>query len=162
MIDGWYTDEELALLAKACRAAPKGLIVEIGVYRGRSAAVLAENRGGRDLFLLDDLSMEGADQAQWPTGEHIFHLTGTYSCNVLFDDTDYIALLHQDAGHDYDTVLWHLKWYGPSITRGGLVALHDFHSTTYPDVQRAWNDYAGGTRWDGYGRAGTLQVWRKP
>lgn len=161
MTDGWYSADELLLLARAVKAAPDGDIIEIGVYRGRSARVLDAHRAGRDLFLLDDLSMKGADPAYWPSGEDIFHLTGERSSNVVFGDS--IALLHHDAAHDYDTVLRDLKWYLPGLLPGGLVALHDYWSMSYPGVQQAWNDYVreSGTNWDDFGRSATLQVWRK-
>lgn len=158
MIDGWYTDEELALLAKACRAAPQGILVEIGVYRGKSARTMVNNAGERTVWLVDDMSLEGADQSTWPTGEHVFHVRRW--THIVIEP---IAVLHQDAGHDYDTVLHHLLALGPDVAPGGMVCLHDFHSLTYPDVQRAWEVYlsTSGSVWDDFGQAGSLQVWRR-
>lgn len=154
---GWYTDQEKALLARAAQSAPEGVFIEIGVYRGESARVLAEHSGNRPLWLCDDLSMEGADIDLWPAGPNTI---GVSHYDMLPQEN--IALLHHDAAHAKDTVLCHIQELGPHVLPGGLICLHDFWSLTYPGVQDAWQAWnVPGRVWVDFGRAGTLQVFRR-
>jgi hypothetical protein len=134
--DGWYTDKELEVLRTAAyNRQYAGHWVEIGVYTGRSAHVLAKEwtAKGYLFYLIDDMSLKGADEERWPTGDRIIHIY-----DGQFPEIGDVGLLHQDAGHDFETVYQHLMYWLPRTNPECCIALHDFHSTTYPDVRRAW------------------------
>lgn len=141
-IEGWYTDDELALIARVTELATgsteDGVVVEVGVYRGRSARVLDRHRNGRQLHLFDNLDMTTADTKQWPTGDGVYHhLEDPAEAEFV----KLIALFHQDADHSFQAVLDHLEWMGPHVVKGGVIVLHDFGDPTYPGVARAWEMY---------------------
>jgi hypothetical protein len=152
-VEGWYPEPELKLLRAAAEAAPPGAFVEVGVYKGRSAQVLASY--DRELWLYDDLSLEGADTEHWPPNALWWE-----GLNLLeVDPPRSIALLHHDAAHDYATVLRHLTHFHPEIVPGGFVVLHDWKD--YPGVATAWADFSGRQEYEVYGEPGNVMVYRK-
>ena len=155
--EGWYSDEELRLLAAAAavRAQSPAAFVEIGVFKGRSATVLSPFTS--HLVLVDNLSM-GDFRDEWPAHELEF-LTAREAASYVDD----VALLHQDASHALLPVLEHLRLFLPKVVKGGAVCLHDFHSSTYPGVRAAWAAATRGQKdtWNRVGLAGTLVVFER-
>lgn len=140
--EGWYSGAEQERLAELVQQAPAGNLVEIGVYRGKSARIIVEHAKGRLVTLIDTLVMEGADPELWPSGPGINRMIADpldwpWSRHPIRD----IALFHQDAAHDYKTVLAHLKCFGYHIVPGGILVLHDYHAHQFPGVAMAFGDW---------------------
>jgi hypothetical protein len=153
--EGWYADEELALLERvaAARSASPAAFLEVGVFKGRSAAVLSKHTD--HLVLVDTLAM-GDFRAEWPKHERYFASVDEAAAGV-----GDIALLHQDADHSFLVVTGHLRVLAPKVIRGGVICLHDYNSSTYPGVRVAWQYWRGhrldgGKSWKQLEIAGTL------
>lgn len=138
MDNNFYPPQQLRLLAEAAKTAEQSLpdsaaFCEIGVYQGNSASVLAHYRGNHELWLIDNLSLEGASRAEWPSGNGVVHCASVDDAWPLTR----LSLLHDDSAHTFAATLAHLQRLGQMVVVGGLIALHDFHDD-YPDVERAW------------------------
>lgn len=151
-VEGWYPEPELKRLREVAEAAPPGCFVEVGVYKGRSARVLASY--GRKLYLYDNFELEGADYEHWPKG--VWRCLDP--CNT--PPPPGVALLHHDAAHDHETVLRHLEHFRDSIVPGGFVVLHDW-CRKYPGVKEAWNDFSGKKEYTLWIKEHTLRAFKK-
>lgn len=152
--EGWYQDDELELLAKAAAEAPPHPFLEIGVYKGRSASVLS--RFTERLILCDNLSM-GDFRTSWPPAwRAVGDVREASHLSPVF------GLVHQDAGHDYETVREHLCLLMPKIVPHGFLCLHDYKDPTYPGVEQGFfvAEHDSHTLWTPWNRVGHLQVFR--
>ena len=139
-VPGWLTDEEgeaLYDLARACTG--KGVIVEIGSWKGKSTICLGlGSRGGASLPIyavdphadyrfgdfktnteragITDLVRPIASLSQ-PAADH-------------FDEP--IELLFVDGSHEYDLVLEDFEKWVPKVVDGGWVVFHDTTWTAGP------------------------------
>jgi len=145
-LPGWLSYEEgetLYELAKACRG--RGVIVEIGSWRGKSTMCLGlgSKAGNRvPIYAID------------PHSEHTF---GDFTKNVeaagisdivtpmpgrsqeLAEGFDQpIELLFIDGAHQYDLVLEDFERWVPKVVEGGVVAMHD--TTWFEGPKRVAND----------------------
>lgn len=159
-VDGWYNEAECSMLGGACSLAPEGDIVEVGVFKGKSARVLDANRRGRRMILIDTLVCPGADPAQWPTGDGIYHVTtaGGMVMNAP------IALLHLDGDHTFAGVTYDLEAYGPLVVMGGRIALHDYGNSVPQNdcrVRQAWEAWEGSKKFAHIGSAESLAVFQR-
>lgn len=157
---GWYQLPELELLSEAAKAAVHsalGDLVEIGVYHGLSAGALARQRQERTLYLIDDLSLFGADTSAWPHGTGIEWICARSSDVAVPDE---ICFLHHDADHTFAVVHADLERFGPHIPVGGMIALHDFDSG-YPGVIEAWNQFSQKGDFKYWGASHSLQVFER-
>jgi predicted O-methyltransferase YrrM len=132
-LPGWLSYEEgetLYALAKACTG--RGVIVEIGSWRGKSTTCLGlGSKAGNQvpIYAID------------PHSEHTF---GDFTKNVeaagisdlvtpmpgrsqdLAEGFDQpIELLFIDGAHQYDLVLEDFEGWVPKVVEGGVVAMHD-------------------------------------
>jgi MMP 1-O-methyltransferase len=141
-LPGWLTAEEgetLYRLAKACTG--RGVIVEIGSWRGKSTTCLGlGSKAGNQVpvFAVD------------PHSEHTF---GDFSRNMEeagltdlvtpvpgrsqelaegFDEP--IELLFIDGAHQYELVNEDFDRWVPKVVEGGVVAMHD--TTWFPGPKR--------------------------
>lgn len=134
--------KELKELESAARAAPPGDLVEVGVYKGGSAAVLGKvaREQGRRLFLFDtftgipfrddgvdhhnvgdfdDTSAE-AVQAAVPNA----HIREGLFPDTLTDEVGPIALAHIDCDQ-YRSVRACCQELAPRMVRGGVMVFDD-------------------------------------
>lgn len=141
-LPGWLTAEEgetLYRLARACTG--RGVIVEIGSWRGKSTTCLGlgSKAGNRvPVFAVD------------PHSEHTF---GDFSRNMeeagltdlvtpvpgrsqeLAEGFDHpIELLFIDGAHQYELVNEDFDRWVPKVVEGGVVAMHD--TTWFPGPKR--------------------------
>jgi len=152
---GGYMPHEVEALAEATKAAPAGPMLELGVFRGDSARALAKwVTAARPLFLYDNMMRPTADKSCWPTGPHIVHCTGLPALSRL-------GVLHEDADHVYATLLGHLRRYGSLVVPEGLICLHDWESSHFPDVKKAWEAWEGREKFDWVCRVSALAVFRR-
>jgi MMP 1-O-methyltransferase len=139
-VPGWLTDEEgeaLYELARACTG--KGVIVEIGSWKGKSTICLG--RG----------SKAGASVPIYAIDPHTEYRVGDFRTNIdragvselvtpiaslsqpAADDFDQpIELLFVDGSHEYDLVLEDFEKWVPKVVEGGWVAFHDTTWTAGP------------------------------
>ena len=139
-VPGWLTDEEgeaLYGLARACTG--KGVIVEIGSWKGKSTVCLGLG------------SLEGASVPVYSVDPHADYRFGDFKANVeragiaelvrpiaslsqpAADDFDEpIELLFVDGSHEYDLVLEDFEKWVPKVVDGGWVAFHDTTWTPGP------------------------------
>lgn len=157
--------EELQLLEEQARIAlvntpDSAHFIEVGVFQGGSAHRLNKVRKGtnRRLYLVDDMSLEGANREEWPQGKGIIHLDSVEQL-VMIRSFEGFAVLHQDAYHTAPVLFRHLKRLGHHVVPGGIIALHDYWSQTYSGVQEAWKKWPFSTEFHSGGRAGSLQIW---
>jgi predicted O-methyltransferase YrrM len=145
-LPGWLSYEEgetLYGLAKACTG--RGVIVEIGSWRGKSTTCLGlgSKAGNRvPIYAID------------PHSEHTF---GEFTKNVeaagisdlvtpmpgrsqeLAEGFDQpIELLFIDGAHQYDLVLEDFERWVPKVVEDGVVAMHD--TTWFEGPKRVAND----------------------
>ena len=139
-VPGWLTDEEgeaLYELARSCTG--RGVIVEIGSWKGKSTICLgvgSQDGGGVPVYAVD------------PHADYRF---GNFKTNVerariaelvrpiaslsqaAADDFDEpIELLFVDGSHEYDLVLEDFEKWVPKVVDGGWVAFHDTTWTAGP------------------------------
>ncbi len=139
-VPGWLTDEEgeaLYDLARACTG--KGVIVEIGSWKGKSTVCLGLG------------SRQGASLPIYAVDPHADYRFGDFKANVeragiselvrpiaslsqpAADDFDEpIELLFVDGSHEYDLVLEDFEKWVPKVVEGGWVAFHDTTWTPGP------------------------------
>ena len=139
-VPGWLTDEEgeaLYDLARACTG--KGVIVEIGSWKGKSTICLGLG------------SRAGASLPIYAIDPHADYRFGDFKTNVeragIADLVRPIAALSQpaadkfdapvellfvDGSHEYDLVLEDFEKWVPKVVDGGWVAFHDTTWTKGP------------------------------
>ena len=139
-VPGWLTDEEgeaLYDLARACTG--KGVIVEIGSWKGKSTICLG--RG----------SLAGASVPIYAIDPHADYRFGDFKANVeragitdlvrpvtslsqpaADEFHEPIELLFVDGSHEYDLVLEDFEKWVPKVVEEGWVAFHDTTWTSGP------------------------------
>ena len=139
-VPGWLTDEEgeaLYDLARACSG--KGVIVEIGSWKGKSTICLGLG------------SQAGGALPVYAVDPHADYRFGDFKTNIeragladlvrpiaslsqpAADDFDEpIELLFVDGSHEYDLVLEDFEKWVPKVVDGGWVAFHDTTWTAGP------------------------------
>ena len=139
-VPGWLTDEEgeaLYELAKQCSG--RGVIVEIGSWKGKSTICLGLG------------SRAGSGVRIYAIDPHTEHRFGDFRANVeragihdlvtpipslsqpaADDFHEPIELLFVDGSHEYDLVLDDFEKWVPKVVDGGWVAFHDTTWTPGP------------------------------
>jgi MMP 1-O-methyltransferase len=139
-VPGWLTDEEgeaLYELARACSG--RGVIVEIGSWKGKSTICLGLG------------SRAGASLPVYAVDPHADYRFGDFKTNVeragITDLVRPIASLSQpaadhfeepiellfvDGSHEYDLVLEDFEKWVPKVVENGWVAFHDTTWTAGP------------------------------
>jgi predicted O-methyltransferase YrrM len=139
-VPGWLTDEEgeaLYDLARACTG--KGVIVEIGSWKGKSTICLGLG------------SKSGASVRIYAIDPHADYRFGDFRANVdragigdlvtpiaslsqpaADDFHEPIELLFVDGSHEYELVLEDFEKWVPKVVEGGWVAFHDTTWTAGP------------------------------
>lgn len=145
---GWFSEDDAERLYKAAQMAPPaGAFVEIGVYQGKSAHVLAQADPDRELWLFDNGTDCAVRPETWPHGPNVHHvLRGVEMKDV--ERIGPVALLHIDGDHSQAGVLFDLTTMGASVVVGGRIVLHDWLQPNHDDgdggaVQRAWEQWPG-------------------
>jgi MMP 1-O-methyltransferase len=139
-VPGWLTDEEgeaLYDLARACTG--KGVIVEIGSWKGKSTICLGLG------------SRAGVSVPVYAIDPHADYRFGDFKTNVeragitdlvrpiaslsqpaADDFEEPIELLFVDGSHEYDLVLEDFEKWVPKVVESGWVAFHDTTWTAGP------------------------------
>jgi predicted O-methyltransferase YrrM len=143
-VDGWLSDEESATLySLAKRCTGRGVIVEIGSYKGRSTISLGlGTRAGASvpIYAIDPhrgRSYEAfvANIARADLEDQVtqVRLPSQEAIGAIGDHP--IELLFIDGSHKYDLVLQDFALFVPRVIEGGWVAMHDTIEA-YPGSKR--------------------------
>jgi O-methyltransferase len=133
--------EMLATMRALAAGTPPGALVEVGVYKGGSAAVLNEvaQEQGRALYLFDtfdgmpfqgplDLHRVG-DFADTSAAAVLALCPGAIICEGIFPhtlgETGLVAFVHADADQ-YQSTLDVCERLGPRMVAGGLMLFDDY------------------------------------
>jgi predicted O-methyltransferase YrrM len=143
-IGGWLTPKEGRLLYElARRCTGRGVIVEIGSWKGKSTIWLAN--GARDgagarVHAIDPHTAQSdnlATQSAGPTFEEFsrnIHAAGvadlvvptvTTSAEAARTFDRPVELIFIDGAHDYESVALDLDLWFPKVVDGGTIAFHD-------------------------------------
>ena len=151
-VPGWLSDEEgeaLYELARACTG--KGVIVEIGSWKGKSTICLglgSRAGSGVPIFAVDP----HADYRHGEFKENIERagiadlVTPLKGLSQLVVDgfEQPIELLFVDGSHEEDDVREDFEKWVPKVVEGGVVAFHD--TTWHPGVRRVVAEKIYGSR----------------
>lgn len=162
----WDLTRFYALYQNAAQILNEGLrgdIVELGVYRGNSAALLANlaRRHSRRLYLFDTFTgfdrrdFTGVDSHRRPgfanvSLERVTQLVGTQdvfcvpgffpeSCAQIELPKE-IVLAHLDCDL-YEPTKAGLERFYPRVVPGGVIIVHDYSSGYWPGVTRAVDEF---------------------
>ncbi|MGN6379907.1 MAG: class I SAM-dependent methyltransferase [Gaiellales bacterium] len=137
-VEGWLSDEEAAALYDmARRCTGRGVIVEIGSFKGRSTISLgmgSRDGAGLPIYAIDphrgpsyDDFLANIDQAGIDDLVTQVRQPSQQALEAIGDHP--IELLFSDGNHKYDMVLQDFALFVPRVVEGGWVVMHD---TTSP------------------------------
>lgn len=154
-IQGWFNCEHLYRFMVE-RAQDGARFVEIGVWKGKSAAFMAVeiiNSGKKiDLFLVDHFkgSLEHQDDPQVlndsleaqckanlePVSHMIKYITmSSVAAASTFPDES-LDFVYVDGSHEYQDIKDDIEAWLPKIKKGGVIAGDDYGVGRHPDVQK--------------------------
>jgi MMP 1-O-methyltransferase len=132
-VPGWLSDEEgeaLYDLARECTG--KGVIVEIGSWKGKSTICLARGSragSGVRVFAVDPHADyrhgEFKDNIDRAGIAHLVTPVKGLSQDVVGEFEEPIELLFVDGSHEEDDVRNDFEQWVPKVVEGGIVAFHD-------------------------------------
>jgi predicted O-methyltransferase YrrM len=138
-VPGWLTDDEgeaLYELARACTG--KGVIVEIGSFKGKSTVCLGlGSRAGASvpIYAVDPHQERFPDfknNVQRAGIDELVRPVPSLSQPAADEFHEPIELLFVDGSHDYELVLEDFEKWVPKVVDGGWVAFHDTTWTAGP------------------------------
>lgn len=175
-IEGWLSDAQgSALFEAAAGTTGKGLIVEIGSWKGRSTAWLAAGArlAAARVYAIDPHAGSREDPAAATLGEFRANLARAGVADVVeplvmtsaeaaraLDGP--VELLFIDGDHSYDAVRLDADLWLPRLVEGGVVMFHDVGAAGYSGPRRVfrrsicWN--AG---FEGIARVGSMAMARR-
>ena len=135
MIAGWLTKNEGRLLAYFAKRT-KGIIVEIGSYRGKSTICMARATK-KKIYAIDPHYLRSYTKllANTKKYKNIIPIKKT-SAAANKNWKLPISLLHIDGAHEYKFVKEDLKLWLPHLTSEGVFICHDAFAP-YPEVWQA-------------------------
>jgi hypothetical protein len=159
-IPGWFTWTDQQIFGAILSAdIPRGDLVELGVYFGKSAAWMGSFlREGERLTVIDLFNEVGTDNANQAELDHsygtltrvIFEenyraivggvptvITGPSSEIVHHVEAGTVRFLHIDASHHYHHVVVDIESAEHLLQSGGVVACDDYRSPHTPGVSAA-------------------------
>jgi predicted O-methyltransferase YrrM len=139
-IEGMFSDFSMAvvdsLLSFQDKAAIAGSMLEFGVYRGRSAALLGRHlRGDEKLILVDIIDyLDRAAIAPFRRSAELI-VTPTEKFRDVFAGYDArrhsFRFIHIDASHNYRATFAELQMADELLASRGIIALDDFVNLDY-------------------------------
>jgi len=136
----------------------KNAAAEIGVAEGNFSKDIL-NMGFEKLYMVDnwatiegvrgdgsfeqdwhDANFEKAKEQVAEFGDKAVLLRGMSKEMSLKVPDESLDLIHIDAGHDYTSVYFDLKYWFPKVKKGGIISGHDYLNTAY-GVHEAVNDF---------------------
>lgn len=154
-IDGWFFPADMITFwlidSIQNTIGLSGSLCEVGVFEGKSLALLSKFGNGEervygiDLFpgdmrarALNNVTKFG-DVARTKL---IAIDTAEITLNLLKSEfADGIRILHIDAGHEYHEVLHQLMIFAPFVKRGGCIVMDDYQDREFPGIEAAVLDF---------------------
>jgi predicted O-methyltransferase YrrM len=144
-VDGWLSEKEgrlLSDLARRCKG--RGVIVEIGSWKGRSTLYLAQGskrgntvkiyavdnhtgspelvpRFGTDIWTFDEFAR---NIERFGVGDLVIPIVKT-SAEAAAITHEPVELIFVDGAHDYESVKKDFELWSPKVVDGGVIAFHD-------------------------------------
>ena len=151
---GWLNDAEGSLLYRlACNCTGKGVIVEIGSWKGRSTIWLGHgSRDGRQVKIHAVDPHTGSPEHHqneanrvWTFDEFQQNIRAAgvddvvvphvdYSVNAAREFNEPVEFIFIDGLHDYESVKADFEAWFPKVIEGGVMAFHD--TTGWPGPRR--------------------------
>jgi predicted O-methyltransferase YrrM len=138
-VPGWLTDDEgeaLYELARACTG--KGVIVEIGSFKGKSTVCLglgSQAGASVPIYAVDphqERFPEFKTNVQRARIDELVRPVPSLSQPAADEFDEPIELLFVDGSHEYDLVLEDFEKWVPKVVEGGWIAFHDTTWTAGP------------------------------
>ena len=175
-IEGWLSDAQgCALFRAAAATTGKGLIVEIGSWKGRSTAWLAAgarlaaarvyavdpHTGSREDPEATTLAAFRANLADAGLADVVEPLVMTsVEAARLLDGP--LELLFIDGDHSYEAVRLDAELWLPKLVEGGIVMFHDVGTTGYSGPRRVFRQsICWSAEFEGIRRIGSMVVARR-
>lgn len=150
-IEGWFFPNDMILFIRLLllqfQTGITGDLCEVGVYRGKSLALMSllrsenERALGFDLFVDDDEHVCIDNLKKFGDFEKIELYKGLTSeiSNSMLEKhiSSPLRFLHIDAGHEYHEVLEQLEIFAPFVSRTGIIVMDDFQDRDFPGVSGA-------------------------
>jgi hypothetical protein len=144
-IGGWFSNADAEIYRRWASECPDNCtIVELGTHFGRSAACLMEaldNKGKKNVklvcvdFFPSGIVSPARNLNKWKGRVH-FVQTDTVKAAKLFSDNSVWAV-YIDSSHRKEHTLREIEAWAPKITADGFLGGHDYHNSTWPEVQEA-------------------------
>ena len=160
-IDGFFTEEHHLLFENLLSFQEKnnikGDIGEIGVFKGRSATLLAKHVGVYSLYLID-IHMDN-DKAEILKNIHLLASPEYIQCYSI-DSKNFLSLedskffynksrfIHIDGGHTGNDIYSDLKVFKQMLSPEGIIAVDDFYNDEYPQVTESIYKYINNNPYD--------------
>ena len=149
-VDGWLSDAQgRALFDAASAATGRGVIVEIGSWKGRSTTWLASGArlAGQRVYAIDPHRGSREDPAADTLNEFLDNLARTGLANVVEPMVmtseeaaarvaGPIELLFIDGDHSFEAVQRDAELWLPRLMDGGTVMFHDAATAAYTGPRR--------------------------
>ncbi len=151
-VPGWFEENAVALWdALLTYQAEQGLtgdLLEIGVWKGRSAGMIALHaREGERFFLIDDQPLEEAAALLAKAAPRAQYVCCQQDSRAFPKHPDFRSLrgsvrwMHIDGGHSSHHVATDLGIANQVLSAGGVVIVDDFFTPAYPQVTQAVFQY---------------------
>ncbi len=175
-IEGWLSDAQgCALFRAAAATTGKGLIVEIGSWKGRSTAWLAAGArlAAARVYAVDPHTGSREDPEAATLAAFRANLTDAGLADVVeplvmtsaeaartLDGP--VELLFIDGDHSYEGVRLDADLWLPKLVEGGIVMFHDVSTTGYSGPRRVFRrSICWSSQFEGIRRVGSMVVARR-
>lgn len=175
-IEGWLSDAQgCALFRAAAATTGKGLIVEIGSWKGRSTAWLAAGAGlaAARVYAVDPHTGSREDPEATTLAAFRANLTAAGLADLveplvmssaaaarMLDGP--VELLFIDGDHSYEAVRLDAELWLPKLVEGGVVMFHDVTTTGYTGPRRVFRrSICWSAEFEGIRRIGSMVVARR-
>jgi predicted O-methyltransferase YrrM len=143
-IDGYFSEKDQALNLRLAEEVQDGIVVSIGVHKGRAMAALAE--AFRQAGNLSAMTLVGVDyfyKGTFPVAaENLSDIPrirlvkgNTIDAAADFADGS-VAAVFIDHGLDYETYAATISAWQPKLREGGIICGHDYQAN-WPGVVQA-------------------------
>jgi cephalosporin hydroxylase len=166
-IPGLIKEAEGAFLYRMALESKPGLTVELGTFRGRTAAILARaaRETGSRVISIDNYSYPHAPEPGEPAQRLArFGLTAEFrqaDSRIAPADVGEVAFLYVDSEHTEAHLSVELPAWLPKVAPGGLVVFHDYGKGTHTDVTRAVDREMGKRYWTELGRERSMIAFQR-
>lgn len=151
--DGWIAHDELVWLARTAKSLPENaVIVQVGVWHGKSSRAISDNMPrGAKLFDVDTFNGSSGEPEQHATakereGDHCFQwywdnqyeqilkgdvvpmrLHSANAAHTLAHRGIQVDMVFIDADHTYEGVKADIEAWLPLLKEGGIICGHDYY-----------------------------------